>query len=106
MTDNSILFALPEIQAVLSEIESSGNAFRIDKKEISGFLGKSEVIDKYAQLYKMLCEAIEEYSELLKYDVESIKGFFDRMVLADQLAARSIQNSITKSGGVLNVLPD
>jgi hypothetical protein len=104
MANTNIVFGLLELSAITSEMASMGEALRVEKKEITGFSGKSEVLDKYVELYKMLCEAIEEYCDLVKHDVESINGVCRRILDADKFAGWTIKNF--PLGGVSNVLPD
>lgn len=104
MANTNIVFGLLELSAITSEMANMGEALRVENKELTGFTGKSEVIDKYVELYRMLCEAVEEYCDLVKHDVESIKDVCKRMLNADQYAGWAMR--AFPLGGVPIGLPD
>lgn len=91
---NQIIFSFPELRGLASAFQAAGEALRVEKRELSGFSGKSDVLDKYAELYKTLCDAIEAYCDLVAHDSKSIEGVINLIEAADITASNNVNNGI------------
>lgn len=92
--NNQIILLLPHLRDLNTQFKTAGENLRVEKKELSGFSGKSDVLDKYAELYKTLCEAIEQYCDLVEHDSQSIAGVIDNMESADASAATAVNQGL------------
>ena len=91
---NQIIFAFPELRILAGTFKAAGEALRVEKRELSVFSGKSDVLDKYAELYKTLCDAIEAYCDLVAHDFTSIDGVIKLIEAADIAASGNVNNGL------------
>lgn len=100
--NNQILFSFADLRTLSTAFKNAGEAMRVEKKDLSGISGKSDVLNKYIELYHSLCEAIEAYCDMAAHDAESINDVINKVELADLISSNYVHHGLLPMGPVLN----